>query len=72
MKVEIINKPMLCWDDDEPQAKEYHVLAKVTECSTTYPYKCIYSKNTVSGHPEWEGSRMFRFKNVKPISEEVL
>ena len=46
MKVEIINKAMLCWDNNESQAKEYHVLAKVTECDTKYPFKVICNENT--------------------------
>jgi len=46
MKVEIINKPMLCWDNDESQAMEYHVLAKVTECDSKYSYKVITNENS--------------------------
>ena len=46
MKVEIINKPMLCWDDNESKAEEGHVLAKVTECDTNYPFKVISNSNT--------------------------
>ena len=45
MKIEIINKPMLCWDDNESEAIEYHVLAKVTECDSEYPYKAICNEN---------------------------
>ena len=49
MKIEIINKPMLCWDNDESEAREYHVLAKATECNTKYPYKVICNENTFPG-----------------------
>jgi hypothetical protein len=55
MKIEIINKPMLCWDDNEADAKEYHVLAKVTECDTKYPFKAICNENTFPYRPEYAG-----------------
>ena len=72
MKIEIINKPMLCWDNDEADAREYHVLAKVTECDTEYQFKVIYTKNSVPNHPEYAGLRGgVGFKNVKPIPKEV-
>jgi hypothetical protein len=41
MEIEIINKPMLCWDYDEQDAKEYHVLAKITNSETEFKYKGI-------------------------------
>ena len=41
MKIEIINKPMLCWDNYEKNAKIMHVLARVTDCKTEYLYKTI-------------------------------
>jgi len=71
MKVEIINKPMLCWDDNEVDAKEYHVLAKITECDTDYPFKVIYNENTISGHPEYAGwvEAGLVFKHIKPLPE---
>ena len=64
---------MLCWDDDEADAREFHVLAKVTECDTKYPYKVIYNENAYPDHPElvelWkEGGE---FKNAKPLSETI-
>ena len=72
MKIEIINKPMLCWDDNEADAREFHVLAKVTECDTKYPYKVIYNKNTHSNHPEFARTGQVRgFKNAKPLSETI-
>ena len=73
MKVEIINKPMLCWDDYETKAKEYHVLAKVTECDSKYPFKTIVNKNTYPEHPEWEGwvDGGGGFKNAKPLTETI-
>jgi aminoglycoside phosphotransferase (APT) family kinase protein len=76
MKVEIINKPMLCWDDDEANAREFHVLAKVTECDATYPYKVIYTENTLPNHPEYAGMRRVAgctgwFKNAKPLPETI-
>ena len=74
MKVEIINKPMLCWDDDESEAREYHVLAKVTECNTLYPYKVICNKNTYLQNPEYEGTvrpAEGGFKHAKPIPETI-
>lgn len=72
MKIEIINKPMLCWDNDESKAREYHVLAKVTECNTTYPYKVICNKNTYPDNPVWgPGSHGQGFKNTKPLPETV-
>lgn len=78
MKVEIINKPMLCWDNDENTAEEWHVLAKVTECDSVYPFKVVSTKNTFSTHPGamrtdgfWGGRRVSGFKNVKPLSETI-
>lgn len=72
MKIEIINEPMLCWDNDESQAREYHVLAKVTECNTNYPYKVICNKNTYPDNPDWgEWGEVLRFKNTKPLPETV-
>jgi len=68
MKVEIINKPMLCWDDDESQAKEYYVLAKVTECDTKYPYKVITNENSLGNEGRYGE---FCFLNAKPLSETV-
>ena len=72
MKIEIINKPMLCWDDNESEAIEYHVLAKVTECNSIYPYKAISNENT---YPEkgWpgrtEGWAGVGYKHAKPLPE---
>jgi hypothetical protein len=77
MKVEIINKPMLCWDNNEENAREYHVLAKVTECSSNYPYKVIYNKNTCPEHPEWAGGMGggmvdgWGFKHAKEPQQEI-
>lgn len=72
MKIEIINKPMLCWDDDEADAREFHVLAKVTECDTEYPYKVIYNENTYPNHPEFAGGGgEVGFKNTKPLTETI-
>lgn len=74
MKVEIINKPMLCWDNNEESAREYHVLAKVTECDSNYPYKVICNKNTYPEHPEWEGvvgRRRRGFKHAKKPQQEI-
>lgn len=72
MKIKIINKPMLCWNDDEYKAKEYHVLAKVTECVTDYPFKVISNENTYLNCPNlaegWTGKGC-GFKNIKPIPE---
>lgn len=67
MKIEIINKPMLCWDDDEANAREYHVVAKVTECHTKYPYKVICNENTYPDNPEYAAGG----QNVKPLPETV-
>lgn len=68
MKIEIINKPMLCWNDSETDAKEYYVIAKiVTKHVNNYlhPYMVISRNN---GENKIQGSRWFgRFKNVKPI-----
>lgn len=71
MKVEIINNPMLCWDNDESEAREYHVLAKVTECDTRYPYKVTCNKNTYPNDPSYIGSGGSGgcFKNAKPLPE---
>lgn len=68
MKVEIINKPMLCWDENESKAREYHVLAKVTECHAMYPYKVIYNENS-PGPGRLAG--MVEFKHVKPLPETI-
>ena len=76
MKIEIINKPMLCWDDNEAKAREYHVLAKVTKCKTEYPYKVICNENTYPQNPEYAGwSEPVRgwagFKHAKPLPETI-
>jgi len=77
MKVEIINKPMLCWDYDESKAREYHVLAKITECDTKYPFKVICNENTYLNHPEYagEGDQAGHgaggFINTKPLPETI-
>lgn len=71
MKIEIINKPMLCWDDNEADAREFHVLAKVTECDTKYPYKVIYNENTHPDRPGSAGGGVGVFKNAKPLSETI-
>ena len=72
MKVEIINKPMLCWDDNEADAREFHVLAKVTECNTQYLYKVICNENTYPEHPEWVGGSVaVGFKHAKPLPETI-
>lgn len=77
MKIEIINKPMLCWDDAEANAREYHVLAKVTECKTEYPYKVICNENTYPQNPEYAGNTWISegdggwFKNAKPLPETI-
>jgi hypothetical protein len=68
MKIEIINKPMLCWDNDESEAKEYHVLAKVTECDSKYPFKVLITKNTYKDPWDEEGM-ITGFKNAKAIPE---
>jgi len=68
MKVEIINKPMLCWDNDESQAKEYHVLAKVTECDSKYPYKVITNENSPRGGG---GGGVGWFLHVKPLPKSI-
>ena len=71
MKVEIINKPMLCWDEDEDNATEWHVLAKITECDTLYPFKVIDNENT-PGDGGWGGrGRLGGYKNAKPLQETV-
>lgn len=73
MKIEIINKPMLCWDDNESEAIECHVLAKVTECDSIYPYKAISNENT---YPEkwcrrsgWAAGMSGGYKHAKPLPE---
>lgn len=73
MKVEIINQPLLCWDDNESQAREYHVLAKVTECDTEYPYKVICNKNSYLSNPEKRivGEAWGGFKNAKPLPTTI-
>jgi hypothetical protein len=73
MKIEIINKAMICWDDDESYAREYHVLAKVTECSSTYPYKVVCNENSYPENPECAGSgvKVDGFKNAKPLPETI-
>ena len=69
MKVEIINKPMLCWDDDEADAREYHVLAKVTECDTENPYKVVCNENSFP--VSWMAGREDGFKHAKPLPETI-
>ncbi len=72
MKVEIINKPMLCWDDNESKAKEWHVLAKITECDTAYPFKVIANENTSKAPDPWAASGApWGFKNAKPLPETI-
>lgn len=79
MRVEIINKPMLCWNNDENDARECHVLAKVTECAARYPYKVIYNKNTYPQNPEhkagtWDEAESLGlrgFKHAKPLPETI-
>lgn len=68
MKVEIINKAMLCWDNDEDDAVEWHVLAKVTECNTIYPFKVI--ANEQSGLRTLPGEAG-EYKHAKPLSELI-
>lgn len=63
MKIEIINKPMLCWDNDEEEAQEQHVLAKVTECSSEYPFKAVSSGDGGGYSGGW--------RYAKPLPEEV-
>ena len=58
MKVEIINRPMLCWDNEESGAEEYHVLAKVVEADSKYQFKVLHDNGNVVG-----------FKNAKEISK---
>lgn len=70
MKIEIINKPMLCWDTDEASAREYHVLAKVTECDSNYPYKVMSNKNTYPSNPTESGA-VEGFLNAKPLPETI-
>jgi hypothetical protein len=65
---------MLCWDNNESQAREYHVLAKITECNTKYPFKCILNENTYPEYPNWveeAGRRCFGFLYAKPIPETI-
>ena len=72
MKIEIINKPMLCWDDNESEAIEYHVLAKATECNSVYPYKAISNENTYPKKGVWErwsGMGGGGYKHAKPLPE---
>lgn len=71
MKIEIINKPMLCWDNDESQAKEYHVLAKVTECDSKYPYKVITNENSPGGRGGEVGVWGGGFLHAKPLPETI-
>jgi len=68
MKIEIINKPMLCWDNDENNATEWHVLAKVTECDSSYPFKVIANQNTPWSRIAGGGGG---FKNAKPLQETI-
>ena len=72
MKIEIINKPMLCWDDNESEAREHHVLAKVTECNSIYQYKVICNENT---YPERKqavtGICWVGFKYAKELQQQV-
>lgn len=71
MKIEIINKPMLCWNNDESEAREYHVLAKVTECNAEYPYKVICNENSFPGRKDCRGAEGPEFLNAKPIPETI-
>ena len=72
MKIEIINKPMLCWDNDETLAKEWHVLAKVTKCAAHYPFKVIANENTpYLGGRGARGSLLEDFTNAKPLTPTV-
>lgn len=74
MKVEIINKPMLCWDNDESEAREFHVLAKVTECKSIYQFKVVCNENTYPNNPEYAGAEVGGeggFKNAKPLPETI-
>ena len=68
MKIEIIDKPMLCWDRVESEAKEYHVLAKVTDCDTQYSYKVLINTPTDARNI----GRAHRFKNAKPLTTDEL
>jgi hypothetical protein len=63
MKIEIINKPMLCWTHDEQNAAEYHVLAKITNSKSPFKYKAVDN----------DGYNIV-FKHVKslPISNRTL
>lgn len=70
MKIEIINKPMLCWNNDETSAKEYHVLAKVTECDSKYAYKAMSNENTYPHNPTVSGV-VEGFLNAKPLLETI-
>jgi len=60
MKIEIIAKPMLCWNANENQAKKYYVLAKVTQINTDFSFKAINS----------DGDSL-SFMHAKPIPETV-
>ena len=68
MKVKILNKLMLCWNEFEFQAKEYHVLAKVTECKSEFQYKVITIENTYRDN---HSGILKSFKNAKPLPEYV-
>ena len=74
MKVEIINKPMLCWDNDENEAKEYHVLAKLIEPQIDYSYKVICNENTYPEHSNWNADLAgggWGFKHAKSLPETI-
>jgi len=71
MKVEIINKPMLCWNDDESNAREWHVLAKVTEYNTSRPFKAIANENTYRIEEQGFWAPGAGFKHAKPLPETI-
>lgn len=61
MKIEIINKSMLCWNDSETDAK---IVTKHVN-NYLHPYMVISRNNSEN---RMQGSKWFgRFKNVKPI-----
>lgn len=66
MKIEIINKPMLCWDDYEPDAVEYHVLARITNCAKEYQYAVVANENTFNGY---NIGKSIYFENAKPLEK---
>ena len=67
MKIEIINKPMLCWDENEREAVEVHVLAKVHD--TKFPYKTVITSNSKSNLGEI--GMVTVYKHAKPLPEVV-